>query len=241
MSTHDVAAFFASLSQDLLAERDEDPTLERIAERALEVVQSADACALTLRRRRGRLETVASTSPVASQADQLQYELGEGPCTDTATHDEPYLVVDTADDPRWPAWGPRAAALGMRSLISVQLSGSALGEPRGPLGAMNLYASRPGAFEGDDLDLALIYATHAANALTSARLVTGLEVAMHSRHLIGVAQGILMQRYDLTLEQSFRALQRYSSNANIKVRDLALLVLQERTLPADYERPDPAR
>ena len=66
------------------------------------------------------------------------------------------------------------------------------------------------------------FAAHAANALGAARLVTGLQNAVHSRHLIGVAQGILMNRYELTLEQSFDVLRRFSSQANIKLRDLEL-------------------
>ena len=66
------------------------------------------------------------------------------------------------------------------------------------LGALNLYAGTPDAFIRDDVDVAEIYATHATNALTAARLSSGLRTALHSRHMIGVAQGILMQLYELS-------------------------------------------
>jgi len=87
------------------------------------------------------------------------------------------------------------------------------------------------AFTPDDIDVALIFAAHATNAMSAARLVTGLQTAVQSRHLIGVAQGILMNRYELTLEQSFEVLRRFSSQANVKLRDLAATVIERRRLP----------
>ncbi|MDP3894211.1 GAF and ANTAR domain-containing protein [Nocardioides sp.] len=228
------AAFFAAISQELHSEREEETTLERICQRSLEIVPAADACGITLRRRRGRLETVASSDKLADRCDELQYELDEGPCMAAAVEQDAYLVRDTARDPRWPRWGPQVAELGARSVISVQLASTTLDSRQEPLGAINLYSSRIGAFSVEDFDHALIFATHAASALVSARLVSGLEGAMTSRHLIGVAQGILMQRYSMTMDQAFEALQRYSSNANIKVRDLARLVVDQRLLPQEY-------
>ena len=72
---------------------------------------------------------------------------------------------------------------------------------------------------------------HATNALNSARLVSGLQTAVHSRHLIGVAQGILMSTYDLTMDQSFELLRRYSSQTNTKIRDVAQHVVDSGSLP----------
>ena len=63
------------------------------------------------------------------------------------------------------------------------------------IGALNFYATKLHAFDRDSVDLAVVYASHAATAMTSAQLVSGLEAALQSRHIIGVAQGILMQRY----------------------------------------------
>jgi AmiR/NasT family two-component response regulator len=49
--------------------------------------------------------------------------------------------------------------------------------------------------------------------------------------VIGAAQGIIMQRYDMTLEASFEVLRRYSSHSNRKLRDVAQLVVDQRVLP----------
>lgn len=96
---------------------------------------------------------------------------------------------------------------------------------------LNLYAVGPNAFTEDDLDLALVFASHAAMAMNAARKVTGLQTAVESRHLIGVAQGLLMARHDLTVEQAFELLRRYSTTGNIKLRDLAAEVVRQRGLP----------
>ena len=147
-----------------------------------------------------------------------------------------YATHDTSTDSRWPRWGPKVAEHGVGSVLSIQLA-----TEQETLGALNMYAHQVHAFTPDDVDVALIFAAHATNALRAARLVTGLQTAVQSRHLIGVAQGILMNRYELTLEQSFEVMRRFSSQANVKLRDLAAAVIEQRRLPdldlEDLRRP----
>jgi len=226
---HSNAAFFAQLSRDLL-ERNDDLTLERVARGAVDAVPAADACGISLRRRRNRIETGASSAPVADTCDALQYELGEGPCLEAIWEAESYLCQDTATDPRWPRWGPRVAQEGVGSVLSIRLATSTA-----TLGAINMYAYATEAYTQDDVDLGLIYAVHATSAMNTFRLVTGLQTAVQSRHLIGVAQGILMSRYGLSLDHSFEVLRRYSSHRNVKLRDLADEVIERGGLVEDEE------
>jgi hypothetical protein len=55
--------------------------------------------------------------------------------------------------------------------------------------------------------------------------------AVESRHLIGATQGPLMARHELTVDQAFELLRRYSSTGGIKLRDLAPEVARQRGLP----------
>ncbi len=220
------AADFAQLSRDLMAESDERPTLQAVAERAVAVVSACDLCSVSLRGRRHRVETKAATSELAETCDALQYELQEGPCLEAVWDDDSYLAGDVAHDSRWPRWGPRVARLGIGSLLAVRLA-----TETETIGALNLYSLTPHAFQREDVDLALVYTIHAGNALHSARLVTGLQTAVHSRHLIGVAQGILMSTYQLTMDQTFELLRRYASQANAKVHDIARYVVEHGGLP----------
>ncbi|HEX4977639.1 MAG TPA: GAF and ANTAR domain-containing protein [Nocardioides sp.] len=246
-SSSEVAASFARVSRELLTTQDGELTFERITARAVEIVPPCDAASITLRRKRGSTETVAATGDLATACDKLQYELDEGPCVDAVFDGEAYYIDDVATDERWPAWGPAAAEAGVGSVLSVRMANDDQ-----VLGALNLYSTTKHAYDSNAVDLALVFASHAATAISNTRLVDGLQTALQSRHLIGVAQGILMAQYDMGLETAFEVLRRYSSHANVKLRDIALQVVESRSLPEDYaavaqadgnpalDRPDPA-
>lgn len=233
-SSAQVAAYFARISRDLMTRPEEPLTFQRIAERAVEVVPPCDFVGITLRRRRGEPETVAATSELAAHCDAWQYELNEGPCLDAVADEEAYLIQDLANDKRWPNWAPKAAEAGAGSILAVRMANE--GET---LGALNMYSSRANAFSSDDVDLGLVFASHAATAISNHQLVTGLQTALQSRHLIGVAQGILMSQYDMGLETAFEVLRRYSSHTNVKLRDVARRVVELRSLPDDYAEIEP--
>lgn len=236
----EAAAMFAQISRALLAEPEEPVTLQRIADGAVEIIAACDSCGISLRDKRGSVTTPASTAPIADECDKLQYKLHEGPCLDAIWQDEAYVIDDTTRDSRWPKWAPEVAAKGVLSVLSVRLFLTTE-----TFGSLNLYAGKPFAFRSDDVELALVYAMHAATALSAARLVTGLHEAIQTRHLIGVAQGIIVQRYGLSVEGSFEVLKRYSSHANIKLRDVAQLVVDTRSVPddrsGDLNHPKPTR
>jgi GAF domain-containing protein len=224
-----LAAHFAEISREFSQTENEELTFQRISERAVDIVPACDFVGITLRGGGRRAESVAVTDPLAQWCDDLQYELDEGPCLDAAVQEETYLIDDVAKDPRWPRWGRRVAEAGVGSVLSIQMTNDT-----GTLGALNLYSRRTHAFDEDSIDLALVYASHAASAISSAKLVTGLRTALQSRHLIGVAQGILMSRYDMSLDVAFEVLRRYSSHTNTKLRDVAATVVERRRLPDGY-------
>lgn len=81
-------------------------------------------------------------------------------------------------------------------------------------------------------------ATHpddATHSNTDARLaaaqqqIENLSRALESRHLIGMAQGLLMARYGLTQKQAFAYLARCSQEENIKLREVARRAVLEHT------------
>jgi GAF domain-containing protein len=222
----DVAAYFALMSRELLEEPEESTILPRIVERAVDAVPACDWSGIVLRRRRGRVELIAASSPLADSLDAWQGDLGEGPGLAAIETNESQLVDDVSNDARWPGWAARVTGAGVGSGFSVPLSTESHA-----LGALNLYAAKPFAFDAVSVERAEIFTSHATTAFVAARLVTGLRTAVQSRHVIGAAQGIIMQRYDMTLEASFEVLRRYSSHSNRKLRDVAQLVVDQRVLP----------
>lgn len=211
------AEVFARLAEELSQEPEEEPTLERIAQQAVATVPNCDYCAISVREPGGVIKTLAATDPIVTRSDELQYQFGEGPCLDVIWELDTCLVPDLENEQRWPGWAPRAAGLGIGSILSIRLETSA-GQA---LAGLNLYAERTHAFEHSDVAIASVFARHASAALTGARAYRGARAAMWSRQTIGIAQGILMQRFQLTLDQAFEVLRRYSQNYNVKLKDLA--------------------
>ena len=221
-----LAATFAEVSDRLLSDPSQPITFQRVVEGAVQMVPGCDDCSVTLRQRRGKVSTVASTSPAAEKVDSLQYALEEGPCLDAAYERLICVVNELAEDTQWPRWSQGAVEHGFHSVLSLRLHA---GDEE--IGAINLYGRDAAAFDDESIDLAIIYTAHAARALDQARVVSGLQVALESRHDIGIAQGILAMRYDLSYEEAFAVLHRYSNDRNIKLREVARRVMDERGLP----------
>jgi len=228
-----LAARFAEVSSDLLATSAEDLTFQTVVKRAAEVIPGCDAASITLLGRRGRATTVASTDPVCECIDNVQYAVGEGPCLDAAFERGTVIVHDVVSDHRWPEWAAAAQQHGLGSAVAVRLHTT-----EETLGALNLYSRTRGSFDTEAVDIAAIYAVHATEAMSKARLVSGLQAAMESRHLIGIAQGILAIRYDIGYDAAFEV-HRYSNDTNTKLREVAARVVEERGLPAPGSVPGP--
>jgi GAF domain-containing protein len=182
---------------------------------------SADFGGVTLWRQRGRLESAGATDPNVAQADKLQHALREGPCVQAAEELRHIVSPDIERDSRWPTWGPQAADLGLRSILSVELS---TGGRR--LGALNFYGATRYNFTEDDIETAHYFSTHAAAALDATLTAAGLRTAADTRTVIGQAQGILMERYSLSAKQSFAVLLRYSQDHNVKLHALARRLIE---------------
>jgi hypothetical protein len=226
VNTFDHSASFAALAAELQADHDAGMTARAVVTRLADLVPEADQVSLTVRGRRGS-QTLASTDRSSDAADALQYALGQGPCVELAEQQAWIRSGDVGRDARWPRWGPQAAALGFGSILSVQLL-----EQDRPYGALSLYSRAKGAFgDHDTVDLVLIYAIHAANALIASQVATSLQTALSSRHAIGMAQGIIMERYGLDQATSFALLQRLSSTTETKLRDVAAQILATGVLP----------
>lgn len=221
------ASDFAEMALALHDEPDVETTLERIVEYAQHATACDDAGVMLLHGQ-GKIETAMVTDPRVGKADQFQVELREGPCVRSIESHSSFIVDDLGSDSRWPEWGPRAAALGLHSLLSVRLYTTG-----GTVGSLNLYANEPKAFDEDDLDVAEIFGRHASIALATAREESGLRQAISARHVVGLAQGILMERYGLDAERAFSLLRRYSRHNNIKLRVVAERIIATGRLPEE--------
>ena len=206
-------------------------TLEAITHAAVNAVPGADECGISLVTARRRVESRAPVGELPRIIDDLQQRLGEGPCLDAAYERTTVRIDDIESETRWPRFCPEAAAAGLRSVLSIQLF--VTGDN---LGALNLYARRPHAFEEESESVGLVFASHAAIALAGAENEQNLRTALTSRDLIGQAKGILMDRFKITADQAFAVLVGASSRTNRKVTDIAGDLSVTGTLPDSRRR-----
>ncbi len=220
----------------LFAERGE-PRVgpDRLVNVVSRIVPNAVYTSLTLINRNGRPRTVASDGELPVQVDELQYELGEGPCLDAIEQDDLVRTDDLTAESRWPRFGPRAAAEGgVHSMFGVRLAVS--GDERAGL---NFYAFERGAFTTRDLSTGALFAPFVGLSLDLALerdRSSNLEVALESNRKIGVAVGILMSSRLLTADQALEELRAASQHLHRKLRDIAVEVAETGELPSRHPR-----
>jgi len=219
------STFFSQMALDLHDEPTAERTIERIAEYA-KLATGCDEAGIMLVHARSQIETAAASAQRVGESHNLQIVHDEGPCLDAIEGESHYVSDDVRNDPRWPKWGPAVAELGLRSVLSLRLDTKAR-----RYGSLNLYSERVGAFDDDDLAVATIFVRHAAVALANAHNEEGLQIAIDARKLIGQAQGILMERFDIDADRAFEFLRRQSQAHNVKLRYVAEWVVEHRASP----------
>jgi GAF domain-containing protein len=216
----------AEAARAMSEERGTQATLDRAVQMATDMLEHCDFAGLSLVRASG-VDTPAATDEALRRIDELQYEMAEGPCLDALKQTDVVVVTNLAEDPRWPNWGPHIAReLDIHSSMSIRLFTS-----EHNLGALNCYAMKVDAFDGDDVLDGLVVAAHAAVALADTLEEDHLRRALETRRMIGEATGILRERFGLTTDQAFAVLRRMSQTHNIKLHQVAQTLVDTGTLP----------
>ncbi len=220
---------FAASLRKLASRQGVDETLQLVVDLSIELIAGCDLADVMLVHPSGATTPVA-TDPLAVALDRAQVEAGEGPCLYVALDDDAVVRADDLEtDVRWPGFGPKAVALGVRSALSYRLY---LGEDRSDrIGALNLYGHAPAAFDGRAVGLGEVLAAQCATVLTSAIEIEGLRTALSSRDTIGQAKGILMERYHVDGAAAFDLLRTTSQERNLKLNLVAEQLIEQRRLP----------
>ena len=130
--------------------------LVRACSRALPVTGAG----LSLMSAAGALDgLIAASNDTATAVEDLQFDLGEGPCWDASRSGYPVLVADLAHDPdrRWPFFAADALVCGVAAVFSYPLQSGGL-----RLGVLDLYRDQTGALDDAAHAEALHYAAAAA-------------------------------------------------------------------------------
>ena len=219
----ELAAVVTGVAETLGREDDVDGVLSTICELAVKVLGGDHASITTVVN--GAFATVASTSPVAEQADHLQYAHHEGPCLDALRDRDTYRTDELATEALWPHFGPAVAReLDIHSMLSSTLS-----MEDGSSGALNVFALRPAAFPEGHEDVVAIFGAQVSAALRAAgerERADNLSAGLLTSRRIGMAVGIVMCSEGLDEHEAFRRLAKVSQDSNTKLAEVAAEVVE---------------
>jgi hypothetical protein len=189
----------------------------------------ADLAGISMQDRHGEPQRLAASQDALLRLDREErgQQLTDAPRGTPLTVGDVRTGHDTATDTQWPEWSSLARALGIGSVLLLGLA-----PIRGRAVVLELYAGAPDRFHVLDSVALRQIATFVGFSLRQADQRSNLELALHSRGVIGQAQGILMERYELTGEQAMNYLRRHSQDSQIPIRDLAAGIVDDRELEA---------
>jgi GAF domain-containing protein len=174
-------------------------------------------------------EIQATDNELAQAADGTQLQAAEGPCLTAYAAGSTVVCDDLGLDPRWQRLAPLLVPLGVRAVL-----GCALRTDRHVAGVLTVYAGTSHAFSSRDRAVASLLASSVLAVVQETRdrqelteLSEQLREALRSRAVIDQAKGILMSRDRLGPDQAFARLVAASRRGNIKVREVARLVVED--------------
>jgi GAF domain-containing protein len=175
---------------------------------------------------------VCTTDETSALVEQLQYDLGEGPCVDAYRHDRPVLEPDLAEPvtPRWVAFAGPAVDAGVRAIFGFPLQ---IGAVR--LGALNLYRDRPGPLTDEQHADALVMADITAQALLvlqsnapPGELAAELEASADFQYVVHQASGMVAAQLDVSVGHALIRLRAYAFGNGRSLADVAYDVVARR-------------
>ncbi len=208
------------------SEADSDTVIAELAEYAALEIPGAKYAGVTVTTNRKRVDTPAATHPYAVMLDQIQQRHREGPCLESAWEKKTIYIANLEEDFRFPKYRRDALVeTPIRSIMAFQLFIADR-----TMGALNVYAEEPHAFDDESEEVGLIFATHSAVAWNAARRDEQLRQALASRDSIGQAKGMIMERYGINAIQAFEMLRKLSQDSNVPLARIAAeLVEKSRT------------
>lgn len=222
-----LARTLVELADTLVDDFDVVDLLTRLASRCVEALD-VEAAGIMLAGPDGHLRVMASSSETMRVLELFEVQAQEGPCLDS--HGTGLAVVNqdlASVGVRWPRFAAEALAAGFRSVhaLPMRLRGSVIG-------ALNLFRTGTGVMIAADIEIAQAFADVATIAILQHRAKLEAQIineqlshALNSRVVIEQAKGMLAERLDLDMEQSFNALRNHARNHNLRLADLAESVI----------------
>jgi hypothetical protein len=184
-------------------------------------------------------ETISATDARAGKVDELQLDLGEGPCWDALATRRPVLRPDFARTSSWPAFTAAIRGEKIEALFAFPLMFGPL-----EIGAIDLYSMSPVSLTLRQQQQTLALAAIVSRILLRHTISGGDRGATStfSRRLIHQATGMVLAQVGTTAEDAYLILQARAFAEDRPMREVAEDIIERRirfgTLPErDEETP----
>jgi hypothetical protein len=173
-------------------------------------------------------ETVTASDALAARIDELQFDLGEGPCWEALAIGAPVLEPDLARARRWPAFSEAISSQQVGSLFAFPLI---IGPLR--IGALDLYAVQPMELGSQDAKRSEVFASIVSRhvlrrALSTSEVGEPEDNAPNSRRIIHQATGFVIAQLGISAEDAHLLLQGQAFSQGRSMREVAQDVIERR-------------
>jgi GAF domain-containing protein len=228
---YELAAVTGKMISGLVTEKDASKAVQSLAYVLKDSIRNSVGAGASIIDPRGRSESTGATDAVVLRADELQYELGEGPCLSAFAEQCPIIMQDTQEEIRWPRWTAAVADLPLRSVLSAPLTAGGR-----EIGALKVYSPLPLAFDDNSVFLierlaspAAVLLRHIRDREAAQRMSEELAETLANRDLISKVQGILIERMNLNSKEALEVLLARSRGESTPLHEIAREILQKAT------------
>lgn len=176
-------------------------------------------------------ETVSASDAVAARLDELQFDLGEGPCWDALQLRRPVIEPDLRGQPQgmWPSFTPAAIEAGVGALFVFPLL-------VGPLriGAVDMYAREPVALDEAHKQAATRLADSAGRDLLRRALGSigqdepDEEGNPYSRRIVHQATGMVLAQLNVSADDARMVIHAHAYTTDRSMMEVSRAVLDGR-------------
>ena len=178
--------------------------------------------------------TVCSSDDTAARLDEMQFDLGEGPCWDAMTSRAPVLAPDLAVDGAgaWPMFTDAvlndAVSAGVRAIYAFPLFVGSL-----DLGAVDLYSSSITPLETDQVtdatQLASLAAWQVLRRILADNAADDLDTPTpHNRREVHQATGMILAQLEISASDAALLLRAHAFSSGRTVAEVASDVIERR-------------
>lgn len=176
------------------------------------------------------LESVEASDAIIRRIDDLQFDLGEGPCWDAFDLGEPVIEPDFRNRPRrtWPLFTEGVRPHDVGALFAVPVS---LGTVR--LGAIDLYHSDPIELDQEAIEQLMVFGGIIGRRVLERALRSSADIGdpgegRHSRHRIHQAAGFEIAQLGVSADDALLLLQARAYSSGSSMAEVAEQVLEKR-------------